>query len=356
MASVGVGGVHRVLPDVGLVADDRTVRGAVRARGEPDPAVAGVRAQERHVGAGVPGAGDGRAPLRRPVLVVPEGVDRGRAPQDGRVTPDVRSGGVGQRDPGPFGQHDERPLVGHEPDRSVPVVGPVEAHLHRTGPVAAVLALVQVVAAPQVVRLPGLRGVHDDGLARAVRRPYDQRDVALVTVAGVQPEQVRPLGPAASRHGQRRLPPRGHRAGGGGERHLVLAVAADLIRPPHQARLRAAVPADPVRRDPERGPGGRHVQREVLAGPDAYLAGVAFDSIGGAGRGDPEMRVAREVALGHRRGAGPARGAGRGPRMGRAFRAATGRGTYRRRRGAQERAALQSFACHRPPVLAAIAS
>jgi hypothetical protein len=37
--------------------------------------------------------------------------------------------------------------------------------------------------------------------------------------------------------------------------------------------------------------------------------------------------------------------------MGRAFRAATGRGTYRRRRrGSEERAALQSFACHLHPV------
>ena len=293
-------------------------------------------------------AGNGRAPPRRPVLVVPEGIDRGRAPQDGGVTVDVHPRGVGQRDPGPFGQHDERPLVDHEPARPVAFVGAVEAHLQGPGPVASVFALVQVVAAPQVVRLPGLRGVHDDGLARAVRRPHDQRDVALVTVAGVQPEQVRPLGPAAGRHGQHRRPPRGHRPGGGGERHLALAAAPDLIRPPHQARLRAAVPADPVRRDPERGAGGRHVQRDVLARPDAHPVGVALDGVGGAGRPDPEIRVARPVTLGHCGAASTARPAGRGPRTDRGFRAAACRGTHRRRRGAQERAALQSFACHRP--------
>ena len=202
--------------------------------------------------------------------------------------------------------------------------------------------------------------MHDDGLARAVRRPHDKRDVALVTVAGVQPEQVGPLGPAAGRHGQRGLPLREHRAGRGGKRRLVLAPTPDLAGSPHQASLGAAVPADPERRDLERRPGGRHVQVELLAGQDAHLAGVAFDGIGGPGGADPEIRVARQVTLRHRPGAGTARSAGRGFRTRRGSRCAASRRTGHRnhadrRRSTQETAALQSFARH-PRLVLAIAA
>src|SRR4051794_16488348 len=92
------------------------------------------------------------------------------------------------------------------------------------------------------------------------------------------------------------------------------------------------------------------MQRELLAGPDAHLAGITFDSLGRTGRPHPEIRVARQGALGHHRGAGTARSGGRGPRTGRGCGVAARRGADRRhagrRRGAQEGTALQALTRH----------
>ncbi len=172
-------------------------RGPSRVPAQPGPPEHAVRAEEGDVHPGVPGGRDVSPLRRRPVLVVAEGEQRAGPAQQVRVGLDVLAGGVGERHAEALGQLDQLPLVIQEHVGALPVVGPVQADRERAvvvvgdpgGPV------VQVVAAPHVVGLPGRHRVLDHGLARGLRRPHGDRDEPLRARFRVHPQQVAALGP-----------------------------------------------------------------------------------------------------------------------------------------------------------------
>ena len=276
-------------------------RSPSRAAVDPGPPEHRVRAHERDVHPGVPGRGDVRPLRRAPVLVVPRGDQCAGPGQQVRVGVDLHAGHVGQRQPHPLGQLDGLPLVVQEHVRAVGVVRAVQADRQRAVAVVgdAPGAVVQVVAAPGVVRLPGRRAVLDDDLARGAGRPDGHRDVALGPGLRVQPEQVRARGPVVGRHGQGLTPDRLHRVGRVDHGRGALPVALDRPGLPQQPGPVAVVPAHPERAHLERAGRGGYVERDRLARQHAGLAGVAHDGHRRAEVPDLPVRVARQGVLTH---------------------------------------------------------
>jgi hypothetical protein len=283
--------VHGVLRVAGLVADHQPV-GAERGRLEPGPPEHRVRAEERQVYPGVPGRRHAGAFRRGPVLVVAERDKRARAVQRVRVAGDVHAGQVCERQPQALGQVDQLPLVDHEQVGALLVVGPVKADRIRARAVAAVRALVEVVAAPGVVGLPGRDAVLQHHLARRARGADGQRDVALRAGVRVEAEQVGPGRPAVGRHGQRGAPVGGDRAGLLDEAGRFLPQPAHRARLPDPASQVAVVPADAERHDLELPCGRGHVQVDRPARQHAALPRVPHDLVRGAELADPPVRVA----------------------------------------------------------------
>ena len=199
-----------------------------------------------------------------------------------------------------FGQRDGGLVEGQESHRAVAVVRAVEAHRVTTVRREPVRALVEAVAAPGVVRLPGGVVVEDHHRAGRVRRPDRDRDVPLGPAGRVQAQQVRTGRPIRGGNRHRR-PPRGrHHVGARRDVCRGLLLPADPSRRPHQARLMAGVPAEAERVHPERLRRGRHVQAEALAGQHALLIRVPVDRVGRPEVGDPPGRCARPLVLRHR--------------------------------------------------------
>ncbi len=217
-----------------------------------------------------------------------------------RVGGDVHAGQVGQRQTHALGQVDQLALVDQEQEGALEVVGPVQADRQRAVGVGPGGALVQVVAAPGVVGLPGGDRVLDHDLARRAGRAHGQRHVALGARVGVQPEQVGAVRPACGRHRQRRAPVGVHGAGRLVQPGRALPAAAHRAGLPDLAGQVTAVPAHPEGPDPELARGGRDVQADRLAGQHAGLAGVAEDGVRGAQRADPPAGVAGPRVLRHR--------------------------------------------------------
>ena len=248
---------------------------------------------------GVPGRRDVRPLLRGPVLVVARGEQRVRPVQQVRVGVDVHAGHIGQWPPGPLGQLDRLPLVVQEHVGAVGVVRPVQADGERAVVVVAHPAgpVVQVVAAPGVVGLPGLHAVLDHDLAGRAGRPDGHRHEPLGAVLRVQPEQIGTLRPVVGGHGQGWAPPGLHRVGRPDQLRLALPVPLHRGRLPDQPRLVTLVPAHPEGTHPERAGRGGHVQRDRLARQHAGLPGIAGDGVRGAQVPDVPVRVARTVVL-----------------------------------------------------------
>ena len=290
--------VHRVLQVARLVADDQPPLPQSGA-GHPGPPEHGVRAHEGDVRARVPGRRDMRPLLRGPVLVVARGEQRMRPVQQVRIGVDVHAGDVGQRPPGPLGQLDRLPLVVQEHVGAVGVVRPVQADRER--PVAVVAhpagPVVQVVAAPGVVGLPGLHTVLDHDLAGGTGRAHGHRHEPLGAVLRVQAEQVGTFRPVVGGHGQGRFPPGFHRVGRPDQLGLALPVPVHRARLPQQPRLVAVVPAHPEGTHPEGAGGGGHEQRDRLAWQHAGLPRIADDGIRSTQVPDVPVRVARTVVL-----------------------------------------------------------
>ena len=182
------------------------------------------------------------------------------------------------------------------------VVGPVQADRQRAVVVVgdAAGAVVQVVAAPGVVGLPGLDRVLDHDLARGAGRPDGDRDEPLRARLGVQPQQVGALRPVV----------RSARCRDGSQwastvlvglirTALALPVPGHGRRPPHQPGQVAAVPAHPERAHRERARGGGRVQRDRLTGQHAGLARVPEHRVGRAEVPDVPVRVTGQRVLAH---------------------------------------------------------
>src|ERR1019366_6260686 len=103
------------------------------------------------------------------------------------------------------GKLDRAALIDEEERRAVLIEGPVEADRERPVVIVGLAPgpVVQVVATPHVVRLPGRGPILDHHLARGARRPHGHRHVALRSRVRVQPEQIGAAGPVVRRHGQR---------------------------------------------------------------------------------------------------------------------------------------------------------
>ncbi len=307
--------VHRVLQVARLVADDQPPRAQPRA-GQPGPAEHAVRPEEGDVHARVAGRGDVRPLRRRPVLVVAEREQRAGPVQQVRVGVDVHAGDVGERQAEAFSQLDELPLVVQEHERAAGVVGPVQADRQRAVAVIgdAAGAVVEVVAAPGVVGLPGLDPVLDHDLACGGGGPDGDGDEPLRARLGVQPQQVGAFRPAVRRHGEGRFPVGLHRVGRADEDRLALPVPRHGRRPPHQPGQVAAVPAHPERAHRERARGGGRIDRDRLTGQHAGLARVPEHRVGRAEVPDVPVGVTGKRVLAHRpAGRQPAAGTGQAP-------------------------------------------
>ena len=285
--------VARVLRPGVLVADHRTVRPEVGGL-EADPAEAAVGAEDRQVRPGVAGRDHVGALFGGPVLVVAERQHGARPVQQSRVAGHVDPGGVGERQPELLGQGDQRRLVDQEQSGAVVVaVRPVEDDPQRAGGQRAGRAVVEAVAAPLVVGLPGRGGAHDHGPAGGARRADGEGDVAAAgAVLCVQAQQVGALGPARGVHGEGALPAGQHGAGGLVHMRGGLPGTGDVLAAPDQPGPGAVVPAHPVGGDGEGGGGGGDVQAEGLAGQHADPVGEALDGAGPAGVGDLPVGVA----------------------------------------------------------------
>ena len=305
--------------------------------GQPGPAEHRVRPEEGHVHARVAGRGDVRPLRRRPVLVVAEREQRAGPVQQVRVGVDVHAGDVGERQAEALSQLDELPLVVQEHEGTAGVVGPVQADRQRAVAVIgdAAGAVVEVVAAPGVVGLPGLDPVLDHDLACGGGGPDGDGDEPLRARLGVQPQQVGAFRPAVRRHGEGRFPVGLHRVGRADEDRLALPVPRHGRRPPHQPGQVAAVPAHPERAHRERARGGGRIDRDRLTGQHAGLARVPEHRAPRAEVPDVPVGVTGERVLAHR----PAdRHRPRGPgrrRAARAGRPGARGGRRRHRRGDQ---------------------
>ena len=254
---VEVGGV--------AVADDHPRR-PVRGRLQAHPPVHGVGAEEGEVGAGVAGREDVVAHGGGPVLVVahrdvaPGSVERARR----RVQVDV--GEVGQRLAGPLGAHDDRDrrravVVG----AGRPVVGAVEAH-GVAAPVAG-RPVVEAVAAPRVVGLPGRDGRDERDGARA-RRARSRRTApgsASRSGCAAGRRRTRAATPSCPRSGPASTAPR--RCGSPPARARA-GLPAPEAEPglPHERAGAAPVGADPVGRGLVAALGGRDLEPDPGAG------------------------------------------------------------------------------------------
>ena len=199
-----------------------------------------------------------------------------------RVGGDVHAGHVGQVEAQVLGQLDRVPLVGEEHVRAVEVVRAVQADHQGAAVVAAAGVLVEVEAAPRVVRLPGLHAGLEHDLPRAGRRPDGDRHVPLAAGGGDELEQVSPGRPVVGGNLEHRIPVGRDGVGGAGDGERVLLRAAELPRPPDLPAAESLVPAEPVGVHPELVRRRRHVQREPLALGHARLARVPHDLVRGA--------------------------------------------------------------------------
>ena len=222
---------NRDVASAGRLVAERVERGVVPVAGhqparprrpvvEADPPVHGVGAEERQVGAGVPCGLDGAAHAGRPVLVVARRDVAECSGQQVVVVVEVDVGEVGQRLAGHLGpdhDRDDRDVeVVHATDA---VVGPVEAD-RPAAPVAA-RAVVQAVAAPEVVGLPGRHRDHHGDRAGGRGRGDDVGDLVLPARGGPQPEHVEARLPAGRVDGQAHVPRRHDGPGLGRLEHRV---------------------------------------------------------------------------------------------------------------------------------------
>ena len=240
-----------------------------------------VPAEESQVDAAVARGGGGLAHRGRPVLVVAQGEHGAGAVEQVRVGVQVDVGGVAQRDAGVLsdpdgGQLELQELAG--PGHRL-LVGAVERHRPRARLPAPVRTLVEAVAAPLVVGLPGGHGVDHDQPAGVGRGPHRQRDVLLGTGVGVQAQQVVARRPPRGVDGRRRRPRRDHGVGRLLHHRRRLLRAGLRWRGPHGQGVRALVGADAERgHRVVRGSGG-HEQPHRLAGRHAHPVGEALDRV-----------------------------------------------------------------------------
>ena len=203
-------------------------------------------------------------PLQHPVLVVLQRGSRSQfAPQqDRRVTARCSprwSWAAGSRVRW-ASTTEQPPFVGHEPDHSVPVVGQFEAGLRRTGPRRCRPRPGSGHLPPphRLYRLPGLPGATPPMTVLPRRPPTVRQDGASALIGrslSVRQKQPRPCAsppvatvsvvfPTAC------APYRCREA----KRHIGVTLAAGSSSQHHARRAYApAYPAEPVRRDPERG-------------------------------------------------------------------------------------------------------
>jgi hypothetical protein len=146
-----------------------------------------VATEESQIDPAVAGGGGGLAHGGGPVLVVAQGEHRAGAVEQVRVGVQVDVGGVAERYPGVLGYPDRGQLELEElpgPGHGL-LVRAVERHRPRAGLSAPVPTLVEAVAAPLVVGLPGGHRVDHDQPAGVGRGAHGQWDVLLGAGGGV---------------------------------------------------------------------------------------------------------------------------------------------------------------------------
>src|SRR5581483_9563297 len=276
-----VDAVHRVLAGA-LVVDLLTVL-AQLAGLESDLAEDGVGPEERDVHALVARLSGRVAHLGRPVLIVAKGEQGLVVQQLPASLVEVDVGPVGDVQPQRFDKRDQRKLIAEEVARPLThCVGTVERHNSRpvleVRAVVAGLPLIEVVAAPQVVRLPrGHRVLNDEGGRAAI---VSDRERHVVLHAGItdQLEEV-----DTWREGRRQLDRERRRPRRGDHVGLVVALSGGLLlarklrRLPHEPATESAVVADPVCLDVVARLLGRDEQPDGIARLRAHLVGVALE-------------------------------------------------------------------------------
>ena len=187
-------------------------------------------------------------------------------------------------------------------------VGPVEGDGARPVgevlPAAGLHAVVQRVAPPEVVGLPGGDAVLQHVGGRRGVVAHAQRDVLLLARVADQLQEVHARRPGlvdAQRHGG--LPGARNRADGAAEEHRgCLALAADLLGAGDQPAAEALVVAHAIGLDVEGGGGGVDEQVEFVARDGADGAGVALEHVGRLDAGDHPVDGAGLGVLGDQPG------------------------------------------------------
>ena len=276
---------HRVLGRV-LVTDLQAV-GADGGRLQPDLAVAGVRPQEGEVDAAGVGRGRPLAHGLGPVLVVAQAEEAAVVREELRLGVQVDVGPVGHVQAEALEVEQQRQFVADEVGgarRPGLRVGTVERHgpgaVGEERPPFAVGPVVEAVAAPEVVGLPGGDAVLEHvGRHGGVVADGERNELLLAAVTDELQEVAtgQPIRRDVEREGGR--PRAGHRADAGRDHGRGLDLGREEIRLHDEAAAEALVEAHPVGLHLDGVGGGVDEQGHVVAGHRADLAGEALERV-----------------------------------------------------------------------------
>ena len=271
-----------------LVTDLQTI-GADRCRLHADLAVAGVGPEEGEIDAGGVGRGGPVAHGRGPVLVVAQTEEAAMVHEELRLGVQIDIGPVGHVQPEAFEVEQERQLVAHEVRRARGPrlgVGAVERDgagaVGERPPTLAVRAVVEAVAAPQVVGLPGRDAVLHDVRRHGGVVADGERDELLLAAVTDQLQEVatgQPVLRDVEREGGR--PRTCDRADAGRDDRCALDLGRDEVGLDDEAATEPLVEAHPVGLDLDGLGGAADEHRHVVAGHRADLAGKTFEGVVG---------------------------------------------------------------------------